>query len=137
MHIPAGYLTKAAHQRIRQVVERAAKTYRFNFAARNAFVSLAWHIEGEKYTAEVLTKLKAEARRKSGAQEFKRLRDLDDARKKHGKAVREVAYARDLLLRAERNPQLAVPPVAFPPPSSAPLPEEQVWIGSHWTRSTS
>ena len=141
MHIPDSHLTKAARQRIRQAGERAATTYRTNVAAQNASVSLAWHIEGEKHTAEVLNKLRAGERRKNGAQEFKRLRDLDAAMKKHSKAVRDVTSARERLLHAERNPQLAVPSVKVPriqsrtSPGSSPA--EQVWLGSHWTRSTS
>ncbi|WP_395294666.1 hypothetical protein ACF9IK_14745 [Kitasatospora hibisci] len=141
MHIPDSFLSKAGRQRIRQAEERAAKTYRRNVAAQNAFVSLARHIEAEKHTAQIVTRLKAEERRKSGAAEFKRRRNLDAALRKHSKAVRDVTYARGLLLRAERNPQLAVQPVQpsrTPGRNSpGPHPTEPMWIGSHWTRSTS
>ncbi|MFG2848519.1 hypothetical protein ACGF12_35970 [Kitasatospora sp. NPDC048296] len=144
MHIPDSCLNKAGRQRIRQAEERAAKTYRRNVAAQNAFVSLARHIEAEKHTAQIVTRLRAEERRKSGAKEFKRRRDLDAALRKHSKAVRDVTYARGLLLRAERNPRLAVQAVQPVQPSRAPgrsspgpRPAEPMWIGSHWTRSTS
>ncbi|MFD5917929.1 hypothetical protein ACFVYP_03685 [Kitasatospora sp. NPDC058201] len=142
--MPDSFLSKAGRQRIRQAEERAAKTYQRNVAAQKAFISLARHIEAEKYTAQIVTRLRAEERCTSGVKEFKRRRDLDAALRKHSKAVRDVTYARGLLLRAERNPRLAVQAVqpAKPPRTrgrSNPSPRhaEPMWIGSHWTRSTS
>ncbi|GAA2103664.1 hypothetical protein GCM10009759_39310 [Kitasatospora saccharophila] len=144
MHIPDSFLNKAGRQRIRQAEERAARKYRHNVAAKNAFVSLARHIEAEKHTAQIVARLKSEGPRKKETKEAKRRRDLVAAVRKRAKAARDVAYARELLLRAERNPQSAAraaQPVqaaqARGRSGSGPQHAEPMWIGSHWTRSTS
>ncbi|KDN81396.1 hypothetical protein [Kitasatospora cheerisanensis] len=140
MHLPDALLTGAAKARIRQAEHEAAKWFPHNPRARHAHVSLAHHVEGRTHAAEVLARLRSQARKPDGAAEFRRRKDLDAATKRYGKADREVEYARSQLLRALRNPGPAPqtrPATPVRPAPAPPVHREPMWIGSHWSRSTS
>ncbi|MFD7644378.1 hypothetical protein ACFV4P_27470 [Kitasatospora sp. NPDC059795] len=144
MHLPDSFLTGAAKARIREAEEEAARWFPHNGRAQHAHVSLARHIEGKLHAAELVSRLRSRARKSNGAEEFKRRKEIDAATLRYRKADREVEYARSQLLRALRNPGPA--PQAQPQPrpqaslrltAASPGQAEPMWIGSHWTRSTS
>lgn len=140
MHLPNASLSKDARARLKQAKQEAARWFQYNGRAQHAYVSLAQHLEGQAHATELLARLRNQPRRSNGAQEFTRRRELDSAAHRCNKANREVEYARGLLLHAIRSPGPAprnVPPPPKPRRSATLSHREPMWIGSHWTRSTS